>query len=396
MRAGLKKRSEDMKVAYSYLLQQFNLDSKDIKVKYIDLPRQAHAEDMLGDIRELLLRTGQYTLGPQVAELEEKFAALCGVKYAVGVNSGTDALFLSLKVLGIGPGDEVITPPNSFLATTGAIVMVGATPVYVDVKDDYNIDPELIEAAITPRTRAIMPVHLTGKPADMPRILEIARRYGLYVIEDTAQAIGAAIDGRPTGSFGDLAGFSLHPLKNLNVWGDGGMITTGSLEYRDKLMLLRNHGIVNRDECVMFAYNSRLDTLQAIVALRLMQDLEDITSTRIKHARFYDAGLAGLADYVHVPAREPNIRQVYHTYVIQVQKRNELYKYLLENGIEAKVHYPIPLHLQEAARFLGYQEGDFPVAEAQARSILTLPVHQHLTESQLDYVIDTISKFYKG
>jgi aminotransferase EvaB len=385
-----------MKVAYSYLLQQFNLDSKDVKVKYIDLPKQAHAEDMLNDVRELLLKTGQYTLGPQVAEFEAKFATLCQVRCAVGVNSGTDALFLALKVLGIGAGDEVITPPNSFLATTGAIVAAGATPVYVDVKDDYNIDPELIEAAITSRTRAIMPVHLTGKPADMPRILEIARRYGLYVIEDAAQAISAAIDERPTGSFGDIAGFSMHPLKNLNVWGDGGMVTTNSEEYRDKLTLLRNHGIINRDECVTFAYNSRLDTLQAIVALRLMQDLGDITATRIKHARIYDTGLAGMEDHIHIPVREPNIRQVFHTYVIQVKKRNDLYKCLLDNGIEAKVHYPVPLHLQEAAQFLGYKEGDFPVTETQAKSILTLPVHQHLTESQLDYVIDTIIKFYKG
>jgi aminotransferase EvaB len=383
-----------MKVAYSYLLQQFSPDGKDIKVKYIDLPKQAHARDMLNDIRELLLKTGQYTLGPQVSEFEGKFAALCRTRYAVGVNSGTDALFLALKVLGIGAGDEVITPPNSFMATTGAIVTAGATPVFVDVKDDYNIDPELIEAAITPGTKAIMPVHLTGKPADMPRIMEIAEKHKLHVIEDSAQAIGASIDEKPTGSFGTLAGFSMHPLKNLNVWGDGGMIVTNSEELKEKLELLRNHGIINRDECVVFAYNSRLDTLQAIVALRLMQDLEAITATRIQHAGLYDKGLADLEDYVHIPVREPNVKQVYHTYVIQVKKRNELYRYLLENGIEAKVHYPVPLHLQEAAQFLGYREGDFPVTEAQAKTILTLPVHQHLTESQLEYVIDTIKKFY--
>lgn len=384
-----------MKVAYSYLLEQFNVDSKDVKVKYIDLPKQAHAEDMLNDIRELLLKTGQFTLGPQVEEFEGKFAALCHTKYVVGVNSGTDALFLSLKALDIGTGDEVITTPNSFLATTGAIVTAGATPVYVDVGDDYNIDPDLIEAAITPKTKAIMPVHLTGCPADMPRVMAIARKHNLYVIEDAAQAISAAIDGNPTGSFGTTGGFSMHPLKNLNVWGDGGAIATNSAEVDRKLRLLRNHGLENRDECSIFAYNSRLDTLQAIVALRLMHDLEDITNTRIKNAGIYDAGFKGLEDFITVPPRKKGVKQVYHTYVIQAKRRNELYKYLLDNGIEVKVHYPVPLHLQEAAKFLNYKEGDFPVTEAQAKSILTLPVHQHLAETQLEYVIDTIRKFYK-
>jgi len=391
-----KVRGNVMKVGYSYLLEQFNLDSKDVKVKYIDLPKQAHAEDMLSDIRELLLKTGQFTLGPQVSEFEEKFAQLCQTKYAVGVNSGTDALFLSLKALDIGTGDEVITVPNSFLATTGAIVIAGATPVYVDVNDEYNIAPDLIEAAITPRTKAVMPVHLTGNPADMPRITDIASRNNLYVIEDAAQAISAAIDGKPTGSFGITGAFSMHPLKNLNVWGDGGAVTTNSQDIRDKLVLLRNHGMVNRDECSVFAYNSRLDTLQAIVALRLMHDLEDITNTRIRHAQIYDEGLAELAEFVTVPPRRKNVKQVFHTYVIQVKHRNELYKYLLDNGIEAKVHYPVPLHLQEAAQFLGYKEGDFPVCEAQARSILTLPVHQHLTEEQLAYVVNAIKKFYQS
>jgi len=386
----------EMKVGYSYLLEQFNLDSKDVKVKYIDLPKQAHAEDMLSDIRELLLKTGQFTLGPQVGEFEEKFAQLCQTKYAIGVNSGTDALFLSLKALDIGPGDEVITAPNSFLATTGAIVIAGATPVYVDVNNEYNIDPDLIEAAITPRTKAIMPVHLTGSPADMPRIMDTAKKHNLHIIEDAAQAISASIDGKATGSFGIAGGFSMHPLKNLNVWGDGGAITTDSQEIREKLILLRNHGMKNRDECSVFAYNSRLDTLQAIVALRLMNDLEDITSTRIKHARIYDDTLSVLGDHVTAPPRKRNVKQVFHTYVIQAKKRNELYKYLLDNGIEAKVHYPIPLHLQEAAQFLGYKEGDFPVCEAQARSIITLPVHQHLTDDQLYYVVETIKKFYQG
>ncbi|MDP2931885.1 MAG: DegT/DnrJ/EryC1/StrS family aminotransferase [Chloroflexota bacterium] len=385
-----------MKVGYSYLIDQFSVNTKNVKVKYIDLPKQAHAEDMLNDIRELLLKTGQYTLGPQVKEFETRFAQVCQTRHAVGLNSGTDALFLSMKVLNIGPGDEVITAPNSFLATTASIANVGARPVFVDVDDEYNIDPNLIEAAITPRTKSIIPVHLTGNPADMRRIMDIAKRHKLHVIEDAAQAVSATIDGKAAGSFGITGCFSMHPLKNLNVWGDGGMATTNSKELYDKLMLLRNHGEKNRDECVIWGYNSRLDTLQAIVALRLMNDLDDITNTRIKHARIYDEGLARLSDYITVPPRKPNVRQVYHTYVVQAKDRNNLYKYLNENGVEAKIHYPVPLHLQEAAQYLGYKEGDFPVCEAQARSILTLPVHQHLTEGQLGYVIETMRKFYKA
>lgn len=383
-----------MKVGYSYLVEQFSVGEKEVKVKYIDLPKQAHAEDMLSDIKELLLKTGQFTLGPQVNEFETRFAQLCQTKYAIGVNSGTDALFLSMKALNIGSGDEVITAPNSFIATTASIANAGAKPVFVDINDEYNIDPDLIEDAITPRTKAIMPVHLTGSPADMPKIMDIANRRNLYVIEDAAQAVSASIDGKPVGSFGNTGCFSFHPLKNLNVWGDGGIIVTNSKEPFDKIILLRNHGLKNRDECEVFSYNSRLDTLQAIVANRLMNDLDEITNTRIRNARIYDEALSKLGDCVTIPPRKGNVKQVFHTYVIQAKDRNKLYQYLVENGIEAKIHYPVPIHLQEASEYLGYKEGDFPVCEAQARSIITLPVHQHLTDDQLAYVVDTIKKFY--
>jgi len=384
-----------MKVGYSYLLEQFSVDTKSVKVKYIDLPRQAHAEEMLSDIKELLLKTGQFTLGPQVKQFESRFAKLCQTRHAAGLNSGTDALFLSMKALNIGPGDEVITAPNSFLSTAASIANVGAKPVFIDVNNEYNINSGLIEGAITPGTKAIIPVHLTGNPADMPTIMAIASRYNLYVIEDAAQAIDASIDSKIAGSFGIAGCFSLHPLKNLNVWGDGGVIVTNSDELFDKMTLLRNHGLKNRDECVSFGYNSRLDTLQAIVANRLMNDLDDITNARIRNARIYDGALSEFSDYVTLPPRKSNVKQVFHTYVIQVKDRNKLYKYLLENGIETKVHYPIPIHLQKASEYLGYKEGDFPVCETQAKSILTLPVHQHLTDDQLAYVIDTIGKFYQ-
>lgn len=385
-----------MNEGHSYLLEQFSVDQKKVKVKYIDLPKQSHAEDMLNDIKELLLKTGQFILGPQVGEFESKFAKLCQTKYAIGLNSGTDALFLSMKALKIGTGDEVITAPNSFIATAASIANVGAKPVFVDINDEYNIDPDLIEGAITPRTKAIIPVHLTGNPADMPRIMDIAKKHNLYVIEDSAQAVGASISGKSVGSFGNSGCFSFHPLKNLIVWGDGGAVVTNSKELFDKIILLRNHGLRNRDESEIFAYNSRLDTLQAIVALRLMEDLDEITNARLRNAKIYDEALAKLTEYITLPIRKNNVKQVFHTYIVRVKYRDKLYRYLLENGIEAKVHYPVPIHLQQASEYLGYKEGDFPVCEAQARSIITLPVHQHLTKEQLAYVIDSIKKFYKA
>jgi len=385
-----------MKVEYSYLLEQFKVQESETKVKYVDLSKQANVEAILNDIKEILLKTGQFTLGQPVTELESKFAKLCKTKYAVGVNSGTDALFLTMKALNIGSGDEVITAPNSFIATAGAIANAGTRPVFVDVNDEYNIDASLIEKAITPNTRAIMPVHLTGNPADMPRIMKIASRYNLHVIEDACQAVSASINGQPVGSFGIAGCFSFHPLKNLNVWGDGGIITTNSRELYDKLVLLRNHGLKKHDEVELFAYNSRLDTIQAIVGNQLLNVLDAITDTRIRNAKKYDDALSDMTDYITIPPRKSNVKQVYHTYVIQAKKRDKLLAYLAEKGIEAKVHYPTPIHLQPASKYLGYKEGNFPVCEAQAKSIITLPAHQHLTDDEITYVIDSIRRFYEG
>ena len=232
----------------------------------------------------------------------------CGLPYAVGVSSGTDALALSLKGLGIGAGDEVITTPNTFIATVGAIVMAGARPVFVDNNDEYTINVNQIERAITPRTRAILPVHLTGVPAHMPEIMEIARRHNLAVVEDPAQAILASIDGTHVGGWGDTVCFSLHPLKNLNVWGDGGVIVTRSPELCEKLRLLRNHGLATRDEVVTFGHNCRLDSLQAVVADRLIDQVHYITDARIANARRFDEGLSDLGEYIVIPARRPNVK----------------------------------------------------------------------------------------
>jgi dTDP-4-amino-4,6-dideoxygalactose transaminase len=364
-------------------------------VKYMDLPRQFESGAISRKVAEEFERC-QFVLGPQVSTFEARFARLCGTRYAIGVNSGTDALFLSLRALGIGPGDEVITAPNSFVATAGAIISAGATVVFADVTADYTIDPQQAEVAVTSRTRAIVPVHLTGTPADMGAIAAMAARRGLAVVEDGAQAVGAAIHGRPVGSLGEVGCFSLFPLKNLGVAGDGGMVTTDSPDLDRAIRLLRNHGLRNRDECEMFGYNSRLDTIQAIVGDALLDSIDRVSSSRLAHAAFYDQALAHLAPDVQVPPRRPGIRQVFHTYVVQVARRAELIAHLAERGIETKIHYPIPIHLQPAAANLGYKRGAFPVAEAQADRILSLPVHEYLTAEDLAYVAETVQEFYRG
>jgi dTDP-4-amino-4,6-dideoxygalactose transaminase len=366
-----------MKVQYSYLEEQF----KDYEVIFRKIAE--------------VVKTGDYTLGKAVKEFEDKFAAVLGARYGIGVNSGTDALFLSLKAIGVGPGDEVITAPNTFIATVGAIVASGARPVFVDITDEFVINPDLIEGAITSRTKALMPVHYAGVPADMARIMALAHRHELPVIEDACQAISATLNGKCAGTFGLTGGFSLHPLKNLNVWGDSGVIITDSEEMRDRLVLLRNHGLRNRDEVDFFGYNSRLDSVQAAVGNHLIKDINWITETRIKWGQRIDAALAGLAEYVTVPKRRPSKRYVHHLYMFLAKNRDRLLSFLTQNGIDAKIHYPIPLHLQRCSAHLGYKEGDFPVTEAQAKSIITLPVHQHLQEEQVDYMIQRIKEFYK-
>ena len=366
-----------------------------MRVKYSYLDEQFKDYQQIFDKIARVVETGDYTLGAEVAEFEEKFASLLGARYGVGVNSGTDALFLSLKAVDVGTGDEVITAANTFIATAGAIAATGARPVYVDVTDEYVIDPDLIENAITTRTKAIIPVHYAGVPADMDRINEIGRKHALPVIEDSCQAFSATLNGKCAGTFGITGAFSLHPLKNLNVWGDSGIIVTDNEEVRNKLLLLRNHGLRNRDEVDCFGYNSRLDTIQAVVGNYLIKDSEWITTTRIKWAHQLDMGLKEMAGAIKVPFRRENKRYVHHLYMIMVKDRDKLLNYLNEKGIEAKIHYPIPLHLQRCSTHLGYKQGDFPVAENQAANLITLPVHQHLKTEHVDYMIDNIINFYK-
>ena len=371
----MKTASKPMKVKYSYLSRQF-----------------AEIDPILEDIRALV-KSGDFTLGEPVRRFEESFAKLVGAKYAVGVGSGTDALFLSLKAIGVGPGDEVITAANTFVATAGAIETAGAKIVFVDCNEKSVIDPAKIERAITKRTKALLPVHWAGQPADLDAILAIGKKHGLPVIEDACQSIGAAAGKWKAGSTGLAAGFSLHPLKNLNVWGDGGVITTNSEEMRDKLRLLRNHGMSSRDEYAFYAYNSRLDSLQAVVGNRLIGDVEWITETRIKNARALDAALSKLAPKITLSPRAAGERHVYHLYQFFCADRDVLLAFLREKGVDAKVHYPVPLPLQPASRHLGCKPGDFPVTEAQAKTTLTLPVHQHLTAEEIEYMIACVKEY---
>jgi len=364
-----------MHVRYSYLSQQF-----------------ADIGGLLAEI-EALVRSGDFTLGEPLTRFEASFAALLGARHAIGVGSGTDALKLPLRALGIGPGDEVITTANTFIATVGAIAEVGATPVFVDCDDTFCMDVSQVEAAITPRTKAIMPVHYTGYMTDMPRLLEIAKGHDLPIVEDACQAILADIGGKPAGTWGIAGGFSLHPLKNLNVWGDGGVIVTNDDAMAAQLRLLRNHGMLNRDEIAVLGYNSRLDTLQAVVGNWLIGHTESIAQARIDNAQYYDDALGAIPG-ITLPPRTAGMRRVYHLYIVFAEDRDALLAHCLANGIEAKVHYPIPVYRQRALAHLGHREGDFPVADRHTQNIITFPCDQHLSKAEQDHVVATVREFY--
>lgn len=365
-----------------------------MKVPYIDLGAQHQGikEDILKKI-SALLDNGQFILGDEVTEFENRFAKLTGCKYALGVANGTDALFLSMMALGIGKGDEVITAPNSYLASASSIALAGAEIRFADVCTDFNLDPVEVEKAITSKTRAIIAVHLTGRPAKMDALLEICRKHNLHLIEDCAQAVGATYKNKPAGSFGATGCFSLHPLKNLAACGDAGLITTNDSAVYNYLLKARNHGLRSRDECEFWSYNSRLDNIQAAILNVKMGELDSWTKRRREIAGMYQQRLGHL-DMV-LPKDSPDEMAVYHTFIIQCKNRDKLKEYLAEHAIDTKIHYPISIYRQDAAKDLGYPAGHFPVTDQQTNSILSLPVFPELSNEQVEYVCSKIIEFYQ-
>jgi dTDP-4-amino-4,6-dideoxygalactose transaminase len=379
-------------MAKNFLPDQYDR-TQPLPINHNYLPQQfADMDAILAKIREVVVQ-GDFTLGRAVDRLEARYAKMQNAKFAVGVGSGTDALRLGLIACGVKPGDEVITTPYTFYATIGAIVTVGARPVFVDIGEDYNLDPAKIEAAITPKTKAILPVHWSGRPCHMDKIMTIAAKRGLKVIEDACHAVQATLDGKFAGSLGHAAAFSFHPLKNLNVWGDGGILVTNDAAIADHVRLIRNHGLIDRDHCDIFAFNSRLDTVQAVVADHLLDKLDHITASRIRNAHALDKALAGVKQ-VRPPARDPRIKEVFHLYCLECERRDDLQAFLITKGIDAKVHYPIPMHLQPAARDWGYKPGDFPRAEKLCANVMSLPVHEFITPAHTAEMAARIKEFY--
>jgi dTDP-4-amino-4,6-dideoxygalactose transaminase len=335
--------------------------------------------------------SAQFVLGPQVAAFEERFAAYCGAKHCMAVNSGTSALHLALLAAGIGPGDEVITVSMTFVATTAAILYCGARPVFVDLDPDtWTMDPKLIESAITPRTKAILPVHLHGLMVDMDPIIEIARRHGLVMIEDAAQSHGAEYKGRRAGSVGDVGCFSFYPGKNLGAYGEGGAVVTNNPELARHVALLRDWGQECKYNHVLPGYNYRMDGIQGAVLNVKIEHIEAWTEARRVVASHYDRLLANCR--YRRPAPPPNCRHVYHVYAIELRHRDDVQKALHAAGIQTGIHYPVPVHLQKAYADLKYKPGDLPVSEALAKRFLSLPIYAELQPEQVAEVVQALEK----
>jgi dTDP-4-amino-4,6-dideoxygalactose transaminase len=364
----------------------------DQKVPFLDLRiiDDKVREDLLAAI-DTIFQHGRLIMGPEVEELESRVATLCNRKYAVGMNSGTDALFLGLKSLGIGYGDEVITTSLSWIATANAIALTGATPVFADVRDDLNIDPASIKKLITSRTKAIVPVHYTGKVCQMPAILQLAEEYGLLVIEDAAQAFSARHHGRVAGSFGVMGVFSMNSMKVFAACGEAGMIVTDREDLYQKLVALRYNGTVNREECIEPSLNGRIDTIQAAILLRRLPDLEGVIEKRREIASWYDQQLAGL---VETPKQAEGEWDVFYTYTIRANRRDELKEFLYQKRIETKIQHPYLMPQQPAYRDKVKEE--FPNAERLVKQVLCIPNNEKITRYDVDYVVSSIQEFYKG
>jgi dTDP-4-amino-4,6-dideoxygalactose transaminase len=366
-------------------------------IEFVDLKRQYQPlrEEIMSRIEQVLAGMNLF-LGENVYRLEEEFAAYCGVPHAIGVGSGTDALHLALRAVGVGRDDEVITVANTFFATVEAIALCGARPVFVDIDPaSYTMDPSRVEAAITPRTKAIVPVHLYGQPVDMDPIIAVSRKHGLAVVEDACQAHGAEYKGARAGSLGDAAAFSFYYSKNLGAYGEGGMVVTKDREIATSVQMLRNHGGKERYHHALMGVNARLDEIQAAALRVKLPHLDSWNAARRSCAEEYSRRLAGL-EKVLTPVAQPYAKHVFHLYVIRTQGRDHLQKWLKRHGVSTGIHYPVPVHLQEACAELGYSPGSLPETEAAAQEILSLPMFAELTVDEVAYVCQTIRDYFRG
>lgn len=368
-----------------------------MNVPFLDL-RAHHAplrEEIDAAIKEVIDNSA-FAGGPFVARFEEEFADYCESRYAVGLGSGTEALWLTLLALGVAPGDEVITVPLTFIATAEAITYCGATPVFVPISEStYTMDPLALRAAITPRTKAIIPVHLFGQSADMEPIVEVAREHGLYVIEDACQAHGALYKGRKTGSLGDAGCFSFYPGKNLGAFGDAGAVVTNDNKLQEKIRILRDHGQVRKYHHAMLGWNCRMDGIQAAVLRIKLRHLDSSNILRRSHAAHYNRLFDGMEEIAR-PFEAEYARHVYHVYAIRVQNRDEVARYMEASGIGCGIHYPVPVHVQECYRSLGHLPGTFPISERCAAEFISLPIFPELTPAQVEMVAGTMKAAVLG
>jgi dTDP-4-amino-4,6-dideoxygalactose transaminase len=364
-----------------------NIPFLDLKAQYLTIKDEIH--DAISKVMDSTAFAG----GPFVNQFEKEFAKFCDCKHAIGVGNGTDALWLSLIALGVGAGDEVITVPNTFIATAEAITYCGAQPVFVDIDEKtYTMNPSLLEAAITPKTKAIIPVHLFGQTADMDPIMAIAKARRLYVVEDACQAHGAKYKGRKAGSVGNTGCFSFYPGKNLGAYGEAGAVVTNDDTLAEKMRIFRDHGQAKKYYHSMIGWNARMDGIQGAVLSVKMKYIAEWNESRRKHAQRYNALLSTLNN-VHIPYEADNAKHVYHIYAIRIQERDRFMAYLADKGISTGIHYPVPIHLQKAYSYLGLNKGTFPVAEQCALEFVSLPMFPELTSEQISYTVDAIKEF---
>ena len=364
------------------------------EIPYVNLKEQSKEENkqIINSLKNILNKS-DFIMGDEVLKFEKNICKYLRVKYCVALNSGTDALTLALSLVGVKRGDEVITPSNSFVASTASIVHLGAKPVFVDCGDDYNINPEKIEQNITKKTKAIMPVHLTGRACKMDKIIEISRKYKIPVIEDSAQAIGTMYKKKFVGTYGDIGCFSAHPLKNLNAIGDSGYLVTNNYRFYKKACLLRNHGMQDRNTIKFFGHVSRMDNFQAAVLNIRLKKLKNVISRRRKNAALYTSELKNLND-VQLPNETSNDFSTFHTFIIYAKSRDKLKKYLKKNKINCAIHYPYLIHKLKFLKKFQPQKFKLPKAEKLVKNILTLPVNQYMRRSEIIYISNTIKKFY--